>query len=377
MAFIWITLTYVVLGFSAVGIFLWGKPDGNSLFDRAYRVVCVYAPRLLKKGLEKCCGKRAPKLLDAIWTYLCFTSNPLVQVFYVFVVVGGYLVFVAYGFPHLPNRLAGVGHKYVGTAVFLTSTWVWWKACRSDPGVITPANVEALTEFYPWDEQIFTSTECKTCNLIKPGRSKHCSLCDACVAKFDHHCIWINNCVGVGNHKYFLGFLFSHLVLCFYGCGMGSTILYEIVVQKDLFSAVFVDPVTRERHQATYLVVFQYMLATEGMVLFVSVLCCVMGLVLCGFFLWHLNLVRVCTTTNELSKWNYVKWCLKQDGPEGVEKWKAMRNVYNEGCIANFREVFFPIDVHNMPDKHVDDNGSQGNGSAPAADKRKGKVKKG
>jgi hypothetical protein len=33
-------------------------------------------------------------------------------------------------------------------------------------------------------------------------------ICSKCVEKFDHHCIYINNCLGYRNHKYFLVFLY-------------------------------------------------------------------------------------------------------------------------------------------------------------------------
>lgn len=342
---------YLGIAGIGVGIFLWGKPDGNSLFDRLYRIVCVHCPQLLKKGVEKVFGKRASNFLDAAWVYVCYTSNPIVQVFYLLVVVGGYLAFCFYGYRHLPNRFAGGWHKYSGTAVFTACLSVWWKACRTDPGMVTDENADAHCELFEWDNQIFASGECSTCQLIKPARSKHCSLCNMCVTRFDHHCIWLNNCVGLGNHKYFLGFLFWHLVLCFYGAGVGSLVAYDIVVQKDLFNAVFVDPNSKERHKASYMIVVQYMLATEGMIIFVTALCLVMGLVLCGFFMWHLNLVRIGTTTNELSKWNYVKWCLKQEGEEGKEKLKELTNHYNKGLVANFREVFSPPDVNKLIDR--------------------------
>jgi len=263
-----------------------------------------------------------------------------VQIFYLAVVIGGYLSFVQYGYPHLPNQYVGGWHKYTGFCVFLACVFTWWTACRRDPGTINERNVDEYCTLFEWDNQIFSSAMCETCQVVKPARSKHCALCNICVARFDHHCIWINNCVGLGNHRWFLGFLFVHLGLCFYGGSLGSIIIYEVIKQKDLFNAVFVDPVTKQRHVASKLIIVQYMLATEGPMIFVAALCFIMGIALCGFFVWHLNLVRIGTTTNELSKWQYVKWCLKQEGEES--KWKDVRNIYNNGLIANLREVFFP-----------------------------------
>ncbi|EGF99808.1 uncharacterized protein MELLADRAFT_94100 [Melampsora larici-populina 98AG31] len=42
---------------------------------------------------------------------------------------------------------------------------------------------------------------------LKPPRAHHCRICGVCWLKYDHHCPWINQCVGLHNERYFLLFL--------------------------------------------------------------------------------------------------------------------------------------------------------------------------
>lgn len=48
---------------------------------------------------------------------------------------------------------------------------------------------------------------CHTCKMVKPWRTHHCQICGKCVLRMDHHCPWMNRCVGYYNYCYFFLFL--------------------------------------------------------------------------------------------------------------------------------------------------------------------------
>jgi hypothetical protein len=50
---------------------------------------------------------------------------------------------------------------------------------------------------------------CYTCKVFRPYLAVHCARCDECCLHFDHHCMWLKNCICRNNYKVFVGFLIT------------------------------------------------------------------------------------------------------------------------------------------------------------------------
>ncbi|XP_021293072.1 LOW QUALITY PROTEIN: probable protein S-acyltransferase 6 [Herrania umbratica] len=57
---------------------------------------------------------------------------------------------------------------------------------------------------------------CRICRIFRPPRSCHCAICDNCVEKYDHHCPWVGQCIGLRNYGFYWTFLITALVFFIY-----------------------------------------------------------------------------------------------------------------------------------------------------------------
>ncbi|EPY54155.1 palmitoyltransferase [Schizosaccharomyces cryophilus OY26] len=83
---------------------------------------------------------------------------------------------------------------------------------------------------------------CLRCLHPKPNRSFHCIACDRCVYRYDHHCPWISNCVGLKNHKVFLIYTLLLAVLIPLYCYAAFVYLSVIPIQEkyESYTCMFV-----------------------------------------------------------------------------------------------------------------------------------------
>ncbi|XP_010888339.3 palmitoyltransferase ZDHHC23 isoform X1 [Esox lucius] len=80
---------------------------------------------------------------------------------------------------------------------------------------------------------------CSVCRVERPPRAGHCRICGVCILRLDHHCVWINSCVGQANHRSFLLTLLLFLLTSLYGT---SLVLSSVCPDQNRLTALLYCP---------------------------------------------------------------------------------------------------------------------------------------
>jgi palmitoyltransferase ZDHHC4 len=355
-------LLICILGY----IFWYSIPNGKRPIDRLAHFIGSRIHWVLSKlGVIYVLNK-----FTSGFEWFLYAKHPIIQILYVILVFGGYLGFVYYGYPRIPNRYFAGYHKYIGFVIFLVCIYSFFAASFTNPGIITKINVADYEKLFEYDDFLYVKgRSCSSCGIPKIARSKHCRTCDVCVSKFDHHCIWLNNCVGERNYRYFLLYLFSNSVLLMYGVVAHCSIFFSVIDDKKLLQAKFIHAGTGARMDATWLLIGQYLLHHEMQLAMIFILCVVMGLLLTGFTMYHLFLLQLNITTNESYKYSDAKEyyldaikqheralevAKKQQDDELLKTLIETKPVdipdhhYYNGPINSFMEMLYPPSVYGI-----------------------------
>lgn len=144
---------------------------------------------------------------------------------------------------------------------------------------------------------------CDTCMIYRPPRCSHCSICDNCVERFDHHCPWVGQCIGKRNYVFFFMFVSSATLLCIYVFAISA--LYIKFIMDDDAKTVW--EAMKKSPASVILMAYSFI-----SVWFVG-----------GLSVFHSYLISTNQTTYENFRYRS----------------EIRVNPYNQGAVRNFREI--------------------------------------
>ncbi|KAF6176582.1 hypothetical protein GIB67_034444, partial [Kingdonia uniflora] len=299
------------------------------------------------------------------------------QILYLAIIGLTYYFTVKSSFSYIPGYYLSGFHRYTSSLAVGVGVLLFLLTSFSDPGTVKLDNVTQYLSAYPYDNILYKEKECSTCKIPKPARSKHCSICDRCIARFDHHCGWMNNCIGEKNNRYFMAFLLWHFLLCLYGTVTIGLVLAGRLKELEIIHILTVYYGIENSFYSLAPHVVQWLLGSYNTQLLIMVFLAAVSMLLAVFFGYHAHLCLTNTTTNETFKWqDYMSWRgkineakvstaalkasineMRQETKPPESKWRSFfrrspledtevvvkDNIYYRGIFHNILEIAFPL----------------------------------
>lgn len=231
--------------------------------------------------------------------------------------------------PHLQyaNTRTSHGICALGFYLLFNMLYNYGMAINTDAGS-PPDAVGELDDGKEDNSEGTTARRCwkDGCNgRAKPPRSHHCRTCQRCILKMDHHCPWVNNCVGFKNYRYFLLFLFYLAACCIY-------VLFVFPLADDYYLLLEdLDTYVAPSHSAQQTWLDQHFLRTVGLPLcWVLALSALLMVALLGGF--HVFLLMTNQTTIEFEINYGQRW-------DAWTSWHSWKSPYDVGFAKNFGAV--------------------------------------
>ncbi|XP_041364508.1 LOW QUALITY PROTEIN: palmitoyltransferase ZDHHC4-like [Gigantopelta aegis] len=285
-------------------------------------------------------------LSNEVVNYVFNTRNHVMQIIFMMLVLLIHAIWILDILPVLYLVEPNYNHTTFIMFLCMCNFLCFYKSCCTNAGEVTPSNQEGS---YRYDGILYKAgNECSTCKLNKPARSKHCSLCNMCVHRFDHHCVWTNNCVGGGNVVYFNLFLITLVVMCVNGAYCCFNSLYLITDFLKLMETSYEDMVTGELKPVTITILAQHLFMEYPRIVFLAFSLSVLDVLLGMFTIYHIFLLATNQTTNERYKIGRLVMTdniVEENGNRKLQKKLMTYRPYDKGILNNFKQVLFPWTV--------------------------------
>ena len=315
-------------------------------FPKGYAIYCpVCLKNVMKEKQEvpkSCCehyfgdrGKRCGEKLDKFGEYLGNKPNPIFQAIYLMIMCSWFYMYYKYGWgeesaailPMADLVPGGINlHMRIMETGFIVGVFLLIQCYRVDPGKVTPENHQQLMDMYKHPDVAMGEVPlkwCNTCRFLRPPRTHHCRMCDICVIRFDHHCVWLNTCIGAKNLRWFLSFVAWHAALCIYGVIFVFCLLRVIAYKLHKEDPVVLEWLGQRRFHAymrfiphtwgavgsfignvgSTKIPWAVVWATNVPLMVLLIFCAVMGAVLASFFAVHV--MQVLRNQTSYEGWSY------------------------------------------------------------------------